>query len=147
MKFDSSISSFLCHYAAVLLLTLMIASPAAAQGSSELTVGVVIVPPFVIRQNGSLTGFGIDLWNAVAARLKFSTNYQIMPDVTSVFAAVRSKKADVIGSPVVITEARDEEFDFSLPIMQAGVQILVRDTGENTTRNPLKVLLRNNISN
>jgi ABC-type amino acid transport substrate-binding protein len=46
------------------------ASPAAAQSANltELKVAIMVVPPFVMRQDGLYTGFGIDLWNAVAAK-------------------------------------------------------------------------------
>src|SRR5271166_3565848 len=54
-------------------------SAASAQGEvPQVRVAVVIVPPAVMEQNGSLTGFSIDLWNAIATRLKVKTNYQIM---------------------------------------------------------------------
>jgi len=54
---------------------------------------------------------------------------------------MRSRRVDVVAAPVVITAARDEEFDFSFPIMQAGMQIMVRDTGETAAPNPLEDLL------
>jgi len=55
-------------------------SPAAsAPGQSpELCVATMVFPPFVMEQNGSLTGFSIELWNAIAARLKLKTRYRIM---------------------------------------------------------------------
>ena len=45
----------------------------------ELRVAAFIAPPSVMEQNGSLTGFSIDLWNAIATRLKVKTSYQIGP--------------------------------------------------------------------
>jgi polar amino acid transport system substrate-binding protein len=122
----------------------MMASSAAAQvqGSLKLRVAVAILPPFVIQQNGTLTGFSIDLWNAVAARLNIKSDYQTVSGAESLIASMRSKKADIVVSPVAITAARDQEFDFSLPIIQAGFQIMVRDTGETAATNPLEDLLR-----
>jgi polar amino acid transport system substrate-binding protein len=124
------------------LVTLILASPAAAQSSNptELKVAIMVVPPFVMRQDGSYTGFGIDLWNAVATQMKVKTDYRFMSDVTSLVEALRSKSVDIVGSPVTITAARDAEFDFSLPIMQAGLQVMVRDTGGSTTPNTLEDL-------
>ena len=56
-------------------------SEASAQGEiPEIRVAVTIAPPFVMEQNGSLTGFSIDLWNAIAKQLKVKTSYQIKPD-------------------------------------------------------------------
>ena len=125
------------------LVTLIAASPAAAQSANptELKVAIMVVPPFVMRQDRSHTGFGIDIWNAVAAQMKVKTDYRLMSDVTSLVEALRSKSVDIVGSAVTITAARDAEFDFSLPIMQAGLQVMVRDTGGSTTPNPLEDLL------
>ena len=73
-------------------------SPAAsAQGEApELRVAAIIAPPSVMEQNGTLTGFSVDLWNAIAARLKEKTSYQIEPDVSHLEEAMRSKTADVV---------------------------------------------------
>ena len=101
-----------------------------------------VVPPSVMEQNGTLTGFSVDLWNAIAARLKVKTSYQIVPDVNQVEEAMRSKNADLTLG-LFITSGRDEVFDFSIPTLQAGLQVMVRDTGEKTqTANPLSDLLR-----
>ncbi len=117
------------------------ASSAAAspQGESpELRVAAVVLPPFVMQQNGALTGFSIELWNAIAAWLKLKTNFQMMPDSRALEAVMRSKSADICVSPVFITSSRDEIFDFSLPIMETGLQIMVNDTGQKTrTESPI----------
>jgi ABC-type amino acid transport substrate-binding protein len=49
---------------------------------------VVVVPPFVVEQSGSLTGFSIDLWNAIATRLKLKASYQIVPVVALLLGAL-----------------------------------------------------------
>ncbi len=118
-------------------------SAASAQGETpELRVAAFITPPSVMEQNGTLTGFSIDLWNAIATRLKVKTSYQIVPDVSHLEEALRSKNADLTLG-LFITSARDEVFDFSIPTLQAGLQIMVRDTGEKAqTANPLSDLLR-----
>ena len=138
---------------AVLMISAAMAAPAYAQtvGSSaasaqgepkELRVAAYIASPSVMEQNGTLTGFSVDLWNAIAARLKVKTSYQIMPDVSHLEEALRSKSADLTVG-VFITSARDEAFDFSIPTLQAGLQIMVRDTGETAqTASPLWDMLR-----
>jgi polar amino acid transport system substrate-binding protein len=118
-------------------------SAASAQGEShEIRVAAMVVPPIVMEQNGTLTGFSVELWNAIAARLKLKTSYQTMPDEGAVEQAMRSKRADLTVS-VFITSARDEIFDFSVPTLEAGLQIMVRDNSESTrTAGPLWELLR-----
>jgi polar amino acid transport system substrate-binding protein len=119
-------------------------APTSAPGEThDLRVAALAIPPFVMEQNGSLTGFNIDLWNAVAAGLKLKTSYQITPDASALEEAMRSKSADLTVAPVFITSARDEVFDFSIPTLRAGLQILVRDSGQTAqTTNPLWDMLR-----
>ena len=133
---------------AVVIIGTALAAPAYAQSAGtatvsttgvapELRVAAFVVPPLVMEQNGSLTGFNIDLWNAIAARLNRKTIYQIAPDVSALEEAMRSKRADLTLA-LLITSARDEVFDFSLPTLQAGLQIMVRDTHQTAaTVNPL----------
>lgn len=102
---------------------------ASAQGATpEIRVAVVIAPPIVMEQNGSLTGFSIDLWNAMAKQLKVKTIYQIKPDYSAVEKALRSNDTDLTVA-ATLTSARDEVFDFSLPTLETGLQIMVLDTG------------------
>jgi len=96
-----------------------------------------------MEQNGSLTGFNIELWNAIAARLKLKTSYLVMPDASHLEEAMRSKSAELTVAPVFITSARDEVFDFSYPILEAGLQIMVRESGQTAqTESPLWDMLR-----
>jgi len=123
--------------------TLSSTAAQAQGGIPVLRVAVLVVPPFIMEQNGSLTGFSIELWNALAAQMNVKTNYQIEPDPSSILIAMQSKMADLTVAPVFITSARDEIFDFSYPTMNPGLQIMVRDTGEATrTVNPLWDMLR-----
>jgi polar amino acid transport system substrate-binding protein len=39
-----------------------------------------VLPPVVVDQNGTLTGFSIDLWNKIAERLQIKMRYQVAPD-------------------------------------------------------------------
>jgi polar amino acid transport system substrate-binding protein len=103
-------------------------TPAPQVEAPEIRVAVTNLPPMVIEQNGSLTGFSIDLWNAIATRLKVKTRYQLSPDLRAVEETLRSKNADLTPS-ATITSARDEVFDFSYPIFETGLQIMVRGTG------------------
>lgn len=122
------------------------ASSAAALAPSEISVirvGVLVVSPFIMAQNGSLTGFSIELWDAIAKQMKVKTSYQLEPDINGLQDAMQSKTVDLTVVPVFVTSARDQIFDFSYPIMQPGLLIMVRDTGEAaTSANPLWDTLR-----
>jgi polar amino acid transport system substrate-binding protein len=110
--------------------------------SSAVRVAVFIAPPSVMEVNGSLSGFGIDLWNAIAEQLKLKTSYQIEPDVGTLEEAMRSKSAD-LSLGVFITSARDAVFDFSIPTMEVGLKIIVLSKGSKAHReSPLGDMLR-----
>jgi polar amino acid transport system substrate-binding protein len=124
---------------AALLLTIVSTPLAAAQDqATEIRAVTFIAPPFAMKQGDQLSGFCIDLWNEIAARLKIKTNYQLAPDISSVIEAMRSKTADVLVGPVFYTIERDQEFDFSYPILEAGQQVLVLGSGASGSPTPLR---------
>jgi polar amino acid transport system substrate-binding protein len=115
---------------------------AAGQGHAEqLRVATRVLPPLVTQQNGQFGGFSIDLWNAIGERLKAETVYQAAPDVGALLELVRSGEAQVGISAISITAAREAKFDFSLPMLNAGLQIMVRGKGREAEPNPLRDVL------
>jgi polar amino acid transport system substrate-binding protein len=120
-----------------------VSSAASIQGeSAAVRVAVFIAPPSVMELNGSLTGFSVDLWNAIAAQLKMKTIYQVEPDVGVLEEAMRSKRAD-LSLGLFITSARDAAFDFSIPTVESGLQIIVLSDAEKVHRErPLWDMIR-----
>ena len=109
--------------------------------TTEVRVVTRVLPPMVMEQNGDLTGFSIDLWKAIADRLQLQTHYQVAPDVTSLFDRIRGGSADVGISGLSITAAREAEFDFSQPMFNSGLQIMVRGRDTTDASNPLREIL------
>ena len=107
------------------LLLTAIAQPAVAE-THAVTVAVRVLPPFVVQQNGQLSGFSIDLWNAIAAKRHWTTHFDVVLDVDAQLAAVSAKTDDVAVGAVSITADRDVRYDFSQPILSGGLQILTR---------------------
>lgn len=129
-KQGEDMSSIINRLVATVSLAMMLVSGAWAQPPGPpLRVATFILSPFVMQQGGTLTGFSIDLWNEIAARLGVKTSYQMTPDVNALLASLRSGNADIAVSGLFYSTERDREFDFSYPIMQAGLPIMVRDTG------------------
>jgi polar amino acid transport system substrate-binding protein len=127
---------------AVLLVVGLIALSAPAQQSvPALRVATRVLPPMVVDQGGKLSGFSIELWDRIAERLQLRFSYQVMPDVRALLEAVRSGDVDLGVAAVSITAERERVFEFSQPIMNAGMQILVRSSGEAADNNPLDDLL------
>jgi polar amino acid transport system substrate-binding protein len=128
----------------VLMLLLPVAgqpSRAAEGAPRTLRVATRVVPPLVIRDGNELTGFSIDLWNNIAAKLGARTEFVVEPDVPALLAEVAAQKVDVGISAISITAERDQKFDFSQPMLASGLHILVRGSGGSDT-NPVVEFLR-----
>ena len=52
-----------------------------------------------MEQNGELTGFSIDLWNEIAARLKVKSTYHLVADIAALTDDLRAKRVDLVASP------------------------------------------------
>src|SRR5215510_15490457 len=126
---------------ALAMLLAMHAAAPAQTAPSELQVATRVLPPVVVDQAGTLTGFSIDLWNKIAERMQLKVRYQIAPDVRALLEEIRTGKADLGVAAISVTAARETEFDFSHPILSAGLQIMVRGKGQDADANPLMDLL------
>ena len=126
----------------LVIVTALVASPhaSAQEAPAVVRVGTFVIAPFVIEKNGQLTGFSIELWSEIAARLHLQTHYSVAPNVNALFQALRTGDADVAVSGLFYSVERDREFDFSYPIMEAGLRVMVRDTGETGAVSPLRSL-------
>ncbi|QEX20958.1 hypothetical protein FRZ61_08780 [Hypericibacter adhaerens] len=106
----------------------------------DIKVLAGIVPPFVMQQDGGPAGFSIDLWNEIATRLSLKTDYEVTSDLDGMADKLRSGEVKAIVTGAYYTTERDREFDFSYPILEAGLQIMVRETG-GTGETPLRDVL------
>ena len=76
-------------------------------------------PPFEFEdRNGKLTGFEVEVIQAVAQRLNKSVEFSSMP-FNMLFAAVQSGRADVALGAITITAKRLENVAFTQPIIDS----------------------------
>jgi polar amino acid transport system substrate-binding protein len=133
--------SALARSCLVLALLAFCVPGSSGQGSvSKLRVATRVVPPMVVEDKGALRGFSIDLWNSISARLNRETEYIVMSDVSELLDAVGDGRADLGIAAISITSERERRFDFSQPILNAGLQILVRGSAGNTESNPVHLM-------
>ena len=102
-------------------------SSALAADSASLQISTRIVPPLVVRLNGQLTGFSIDLWRAIAKEAGLNFEFVEKQTLVQLLESVRSKEVDAAVAAISITAQREDQFDFSQPMLESGLQILVRD--------------------
>ncbi len=100
----------------------------AAPAAEPLSVGIRVIPPFIMSGAGGYRGFSVDLWDEIAQRLELDATFTERPNVRELLDAVRSGDADVGIAAISITEEREETLDFSIPMFRAGLQILAPAT-------------------
>ena len=97
-------------------------TPSRAQ---DLRVATITRPPFSMVENGKDSGFTLDLWKAVAADL--GRDYTIIrtEEFSNMLDMVKTGKADLAAANISITAKREKVMDFSQPIFESGLQIMV----------------------
>jgi len=125
------------------LLILIFVEPVQAQKPTQsnqpLRISTGFSKPFVYEENGTLTGFSIDLWNSIKSEMNVKSEFSVYPNTLTLLSSVKSGQADAAISSISITSERQQDFDFSQPIFEGGLQILVLDqsSGANSIPNLL----------
>jgi polar amino acid transport system substrate-binding protein len=101
--------------------------------TKTLKIATRVLPPFVTEENGQLSGFSIDLWNKIAEEMQVKSEFQKTTSVKDILTNVQSGKADVGVGAISVTAQREREMDFSQPIFDSGLQILVRSQGSRNS--------------
>ncbi len=110
-------------FIAALCLTIFVfAQQSLAQ---NLTVSSVTRPPFSYVEDGVDTGFSIDLLNALANSLGWEYSINRTEAFADMLNSARDGTSDLAIANISITAARETQMDFSQPIFEAGLQIMV----------------------
>jgi polar amino acid transport system substrate-binding protein len=106
-------------------VVLLIPIPVLAQTqSATIRVATREVRPFVFAQGDHLQGFSIDLWQEISLRLGLKSEFVVKPTIQALLESVKSKETALGISAVSITSEREQAFDLSHPMFDAGLQIL-----------------------
>ncbi|MEP4035037.1 transporter substrate-binding domain-containing protein [Pseudophaeobacter sp.] len=88
-------------------------------------VNTVTRPPFSMIENGRETGFSIELLREIANRLDWELVIHRKDTFADMLSGVREAEVDLAAANISITAAREAEMDFSQPVFESGLQILV----------------------
>lgn len=115
----------------LLLLTVFVGGTLFATGHQEEGVEPLVVgmelqfPPFEMTDpNGEPTGISVDIAYAFGEYLGRPVEIRNI-EWTGLIPALRTGGVDVVISSMTITPERDEQIDFSIPYVQAGLTLLV----------------------
>ncbi len=102
----------------------------AAQPTTDGTVVRVVTKPLVpfveIQDDGAVEGFSIDLWDEIASRNGWTTEWVQTETVGDLLDVVAGGGADAGIAGISVTREREELYDFSHPMFDSGLQILAR---------------------
>lgn len=112
-------------------------SPANAQrgAHSDKTLKVITIErrPFSLLNEGVYSGFSVDLWQAVANDLGRRSEFVTAPTFSALLESVQAGSADVAIANISITSKREAVIDFSHPIFDSGLQIMMRVQGSSSS--------------
>jgi polar amino acid transport system substrate-binding protein len=100
--------------------------PAAPLNLTDLKVITRVVPPFVLKDNDQYQGFSVELWQAIATQIKATSHFVEKSNIKEILAGVKAGEGDLAIAAISITSQREQEFDFSQPMFDSGLQIMVR---------------------
>jgi polar amino acid transport system substrate-binding protein len=97
----------------------------------ELSVVTRVLPPFVIKDGDGYTGFSIDLWDAIAKDMGKKYHFIEKKNINEIIGSMSANEGDAAIAAISITSQREQLFDFSQPMFDAGLQIMVRKDSES----------------
>lgn len=93
-------------------------------------------PPFNYQdESGKLTGFEVELAQALARELGVSAEFQ-PTKWDGLLAALESRRLDVVINQVTISDERKKKYDFSSPYTVSGIQALTRKADGDSIGTP-----------
>ncbi len=98
-----------------------------AQGAValDLRIATITRPPFSMEDGGRATGFSIDLWQALARDIGIHTTFERATQFPAMLDQVQNGEIDAAIANISITARREVLMDFSQPIFESGLQIMI----------------------
>lgn len=118
------------------------ATPTAHAATRTVTVAIKDLKPFVMTRYGVRSGFTIDLLDEISKRTGWDFNFVDTDTTAELLRAVAENRAEAAACAISITSDRADTFDFSQPILKAGLQIAVPVSAIEHTQPGLRDFLR-----
>ncbi len=122
------------------VVCILLIRPVWAQ-DAPLRMATVERPPFAMLQDDELTGFSIDLMRAIAVETGRDAVFEMQSSFPAMFAQITAGKVEGAIANISITAEREKMLDFTQPIFDAGLQIMV-PASDGAGGNILRALLR-----
>ncbi len=94
----------------------------------NLRIATIERPPFSMIENDEAAGFSVELMRHIAAANNYTVDFTYFGSFPDMLAAVESNEYDAAIANISITRDREAAMDFSQPIFDSGLQIMVHET-------------------
>lgn len=93
--------------------------------AQSVSVNTVTRPPFSMIENGQESGFSLELLKEIAKRLDWQLEINRLDSFGQMLEGVQSAQVDMAAANISITASREAVMDFSQPVFESGLQIMV----------------------
>jgi ABC-type amino acid transport substrate-binding protein len=94
--------------------------------SRALRIGISYIPPYILSENGSLSGVCIDLWKIIGDSLDLDYQYIYYKDTDSILCDLKQGTIDLSICPMTITNDRLGKYDYTIPFYISNLGIATR---------------------
>ena len=101
------------------LVPVLLALSTASANSEEVVVAVSPFPPLVVEADGELSGFDIELWEAIARECGLDFSYRLVA-FKEIIPNLMSGRVDLGLAGITINREREAVIDFSHPYFDSG---------------------------
>jgi len=91
----------------------------------ELRVATIERKPFAFQRDGEWTGFSIELWRAIAELNEIKTEFVHHTEFADMLTSAETAQTDAAVANISITHSREQVMDFSQPIFDAGLLVMM----------------------
>lgn len=100
-------------------------SAASGLAAQDIRIATVTRPPFSLQIDGKETGFSLDLWDELAGDLGETYEIVRVAEFREMLRLVQDGEVDAAVANISITAGRESVMDFTQPIFESGLQIMM----------------------
>jgi glutamine transport system substrate-binding protein len=114
------------------------AAETSAEQTKKITVAVINdYPPMEFKKDGKLTGFDIELVEAIAKKENFQVEWKEMK-FDGIIPGLQAKQVDAAVSAITIRDDRKQVVDFTNPYLSSGLSLVVKKDSDINKLEDLK---------
>ncbi len=93
--------------------------------AQPLRIATKLTKPDAFEEAGKIVGFSADIGRSILEQMQRQAVLKTYANQPEILDAIRSGQADLGIAAITVTSQREQEFDFSHPILSADLQIMV----------------------